>query len=353
VGAWNYAPTPAKTGVIITRDQETLAERQLELPATGGASVTLSIPNVAGILSARLTTVDGLGADNVRHTIVAPDEPLEVFLQGDSHYIEQALAVLPGVSLFAASATPPRAPDVVICAGCAEVPRDYPDTNVLLLPRGDRQTLEPASAIVALDAHPVMDEINFDGALVTPIEGASLPSDAEILARAGGVPVIAAYERGRRRIVELRFDPDLSAVTGEPSFPLLVANIVAWLAPHSSTVINAGELIRVPHADGLSAIVGPDGREVPHRRNADEAIVTQTETAGIYRVTQRGGQRHFAVNPATTSESNLSADRSSGPSAVPAIASAPLAINLSHVLLIAALAVLALEWRVRRTAQGA
>jgi hypothetical protein len=193
--------------------------------------------------------------------------------------------------------------------------------------------------------------------MVAPINGGPLLDSSAVLAHAATLPVIVARESDSRRIVEFRFDPAASGVTGEVTFPLLVFNAIDWLvAPRRAAVLVAGEPLRrfVNDVDGNAIVVtGPDDRVIPMRRTGADLIVADTAVAGIYRVTSDNRDVEFVVNPAVERESDLSvapSGETSPPSTTLDARTSPTGITSG--LLITALALLALEWRHRTGKRG-
>jgi hypothetical protein len=347
VGAWNHAATPVATDAVVTQGAATLARQRLELPAFGGASIAVQLSGVSGVVTARLDAADGLAADNVRHAVIASPEPKRALLLGRSHYLEQALAALPGIEIGSPESMDASNTDLVICAGCQQTPRAYPDAGLLLLPPAGASSGSAAPLIVTADRHPIIDSMPATGGMVVPIGAADDIDETDVLARAGGAPAIVAYARDGRRVVEWRFDPERSGITAEPAFPMLVATSLAWLAPEPEAV-DAGQPLLLHVAETVTRVVGPDGRDVVYRADGNAIAITDTDAAGAYRVATPTREISLVVNAVTASESDLSGRTTSGSlpkSGPPATAAG---VSLTTMLLIAALATLALEWRMRR-----
>ena len=349
----NHGATSMSGELVITRGGSVLSRRTLHLPAAQDASVVFELPDLNGVVMARLEVSDALAADNQRFTIVMPDTPLRVRLIGRNHWVEQALAAHPDVMVFAPGPPPvgdePEV-DLVVCASCDEIPAD-PRAGILLLPPPPTGTREPATVVVTEGTHPLLRGLNADGAWVSPIEIGRPVDGAAVLAHAATLPVILAHDHDDRRIVELRFDPAASGITGEVAFPLLVANAVEWLsAPkRGPAVLVAGEPLRHflnGNAGDAAAVTGPDGRVFPARRTGAELVSGNTAVAGIYRLTTEDQEFEFVVNPAVERESDLSGSSAQPPAesapALPDARSYP--AGMTHGLLLIALALLALEW---------
>jgi hypothetical protein len=360
VSGRNYSAASMSADVVITNEASVVARRTLDLPAGGGLSVVFELPDLEGVVVARLEASDALLADNVRFTVLPPAQPLRARLIGRNHFVEQALAAHPGVVTTGEGALlegEDDEPDLVICAGCQEPPLVHPRVGVLLLAPSAASPRPPSALVVTNGAHPLLRRLSADGAMVAPINGGPLLDSSAVLAHAATLPVIVARESDGRRIVEFRFDPAASDVTGEVTFPLLVFNAIDWLvAPRRAAVLVAGEPFQrfANDVDGNAIVVtGPDDRVIPMRRAGADLIVADTALAGIYRVTSDNRDVEFVVNPAVERESDLSvapSGETSTPSTTLDERTSPTGITSG--LLIAALALLALEWRHRTGKRG-
>jgi hypothetical protein len=228
--------------------------------------------------------------------------------------------------------------------------------------------------------HPILDAVVLDGLLVSPVDVERPLDVSAVVASAAGAPVLAAYQDGARRIVELRIDVAESPVTVETAFPLLLANSVEWLAaPRAgATEITAGTGLPadvgargdvrmagtfdesgrgalttprvsgkatarpagVPAAPGVRGGVAVAGQE---DTGTSEAVPQPDRLDGLGRASPAS---RLVVNP-DTSESDLRAAVAPALTAVPSGTDRPVRASLTGVLLVGALALLAVEWRVR------
>jgi hypothetical protein len=244
-----------------------------------------------------------------------------VQMRGSSPFLEHALAVHPRVARVAANVA--SAPDIIVCAGCADIPGDLPRTAVLMVPSADDRPAAEAPLVITDGGHQLATAL-VAGAPVAPISRSSSVNERTIIARAGNQPVIVAYSLGERRIVDWRFDLTTLAGHGDAMFPLLVANAVEWLVP-------------------------PDAS---HAIATEAGTAADVDRAGVYRMNNAEGSRLYVVNPPVGEESNLSS--SAGDAVIAARANAVSGTSttaLRSICLTAALALLALEWRQRGQAR--
>jgi hypothetical protein len=354
----NYGAASTSGEVVIAQAGSVVGRRTLDLPAGQEASVVFDAAGLEGVVVGRLELSDALAADNARFTIVAPATPLHVRLVGRNYWVEQAVAAYPDALIIDPDRDDDeREPDVVVCASCDDVVSADPRAGVLLVPPPAASPREPSAVIVTNSTHPLLRGLNADGAFVSPIGPGREPGPG-VLAHAASLPVLVAHERDQRRIVELRIDLAASGITSEATFPLLIANAIEWLAEprRRPTVLVAGEPLRqtLPDDAGDAVIItGPNGRVVPARRSGRELVASDTAVAGTYHVNSHDQDYEFVVNPAIQRESDLSDTRVTvAPMASPALRSGPYRAAISPGLLLAALALLALEWRHRTGKRG-
>lgn len=136
------------------------------------------------------------------------------------------------------------------------------------------------------------------------------PPGAVVLAEAGAIPIVWAYERPRLRMVVMAFDPFASDFPLRAGFPIFLGNAVDWLIAGRGTgprVVGAGEIARGDVEEDVDAVTvtAPDGRksEVPVREG--EWIYDGTTRAGVYEVAAGKKGFRFAVNLLSRAESDV------------------------------------------------
>jgi Ca-activated chloride channel homolog len=179
------------------------------------------------------------------------------------------------------------------------------------------------------------------------------PPDAQVLLESGDECLTAVWDEPHRRIAAFAFDLHDSDLPLQPTFPILVQNLVGWLLPGlgSGLDVHPGEVVDVPVSPGAREawVETPGGQLVKVAPPFPPEPLLIGEV-GVYSVVQEleGGQlvNHFAVNLFQPEESDLS------PSELPAVSnefvenrdSRKVPWELTPWLALAALAVLILEW---------
>jgi hypothetical protein len=353
VSASNYGASPHDADIAVTVDGVVLATRRLSVPARGVATASIDLPaSVAGVATARLQVEDALAADDVRSVALPAVSRLRVLNLVANRYVEQALAADPNIVVATIPDAAASTTEVVVSsenATPATVPANAGLLVVTSTPRQDR----PARPVtMAAAAHPVIASVNLDRLFVVPVDRGRSLDEGSVLARADGAPVLAAYDDGGRRVVELRADIDGTGLVLDPAFPLLMANAIEWLASsrHGPTTITAGEPLRLAkRADAEPlVIIAPDGRPLAVSEHADGFVSAVATAAGIYRVGRHVTAETIIVHPATAAESDLAitTDRHDAAVTIASLATG-LETELTTAVLLVGLILLAVEWHQR------
>ncbi len=163
--------------------------------------------------------------------------------------------------------------------------------------------------------HPLLRFVDLTGSRVTrawPVQ----PHAGEVLAE-GEAPLLWAYEAEGLRAVLLPFSPSDSELALRPEFPILLANVVDWLAGPTSSQVEAGSTVSVP-AGGLQEAVlhGPEGSR--HlRAAAGRFVLPAFDRAGVYVLEAGPARRVWAVHPPVESATVASSAPAVPPQRVP------------------------------------
>jgi hypothetical protein len=212
---------------------------------------------------------------------------------------------------------------------------------------------------------PLLDGVDLSGATFGPAPAFTLAAgDQEIVGGADG-PILFRAKANDQPAVVLTIDPESSNLPKRVAFPVLVANIVAELAPDGiPAAIPLGEpLVYEPRAATAAVAITPpsgeattltvdDGTSGPVAR---QVVFTDTGTAGSYGVTESDaagnelGSTHFVVNAGHLRESDLRDNPALAETLAGATGSGVRVPRLERVdlwplLALGALAVIALEW---------
>ncbi|MFQ5593429.1 MAG: hypothetical protein ACE5HA_04705, partial [Anaerolineae bacterium] len=129
-------------------------------------------------------------------------------------------------------------------------------------------------------------------------------------------PLLFAGEVDGRRVVVLAFDLRNSDLVLRPAFPLLMSNLIAYLAPGARGLVpaqvQAGEPVAIsvpPEVDAVS-LTYPDGQRVSLVPERSRLTVADTKELGVYQIALASQseiieQSAFAVNLFSPAESAI------------------------------------------------
>lgn len=359
----NYGDHPRDLTLTLTIDGRVVEHRPVHLEANASATLVARLPGAGAgeaVVGARIPPADALAIDDAREALLPADEPIRVRLvTTGSFFLERALAANPDVSLEVvrpgvAAAAAADGIDVLVCDGCPSVPEV--NAGVLrVAPPADGATPPALLTLVDVDHHVATAVALESGQSVVVAPGAAVPADATIVLQAGAEAALLAAEGPAGRVVDLRFALDSTTLPTTTAFPILLANVLTWLAERESAPPQAaaGDVLQwtVPtrHAVADVRVVGPDSRAIPVHVVGRRLSVVDTLAAGPYRVEGRGWQHRFVVTAVTGDESDLRQSARS-PIVVPPTSAGALAVAgasdtpLGTALIVAALMLLVAEW---------
>lgn len=316
----NYGPMARTVPLTVALGGAVIAARAVSLPAGGEAAVPVEIrTRAAGWVEARITARDAIEADN-RVEIEIPEQPLlrAAVFSSDPGLLRPLLAADPRVQpVFlpaSAAATAPPDADLLIFDRCAPAaPPVKPSIWIQPPPGSSPVPARLAEAEVQLASwnttHPVGSGLRSrDLRLPRPLLLTPAASDQAIAEGGGGALVVA--RASSPRAVVLGFHPGLTAIRYELTTPLLMANMLHWLAPDVflRREILAGspgpisfELDGTP-GDGALRVLGQDGAALPYTLDGRTLRFFAPEPGSV-RVLSGGSERTFSLSLPALGES--------------------------------------------------
>jgi hypothetical protein len=386
---WNEAPLHSDVELWVDGTLRAVLPPGVDVPAAGEdpsrktwlpGEIRVSFPSVTvkpdGIVEVRLVAVDDQPADNRMAMVAAPAAAARVLLVGASSIVRGVVEALPVKSVDAVSAeefttrvaTQPSwvdAFDVIVLDGAS--PSSLPPSRYLVLggtvpfeglnPYGDKSDVSMRSV---QSAHPLMRFVNLDELGVARAVAYSPASDVETVVEGSDGPLVMTLARGGGQAVVVAFNPLDSNWPFQRGFVNFMANAVEFLAASGREAalptIMPGDTqpIRLPSGVRSIELVSPSGRTQELAvTDPAQAVVGPLRQAGVWtaRWVEGGEQRArpIAVALQDPREGRIGALES-------------LAFGLETVrgvkggesgrsalwpwLLLAALAVLTLEWLV-------
>jgi hypothetical protein len=280
--------------LTVRRDDAVLAERRFTL-APGRTRIE-TFPDLdagAGLLEVALGPGDGFPQDDRYRAPLRERAGIPALLVTEENPpLEAALRALPGLSV--STARPP------VETAAAEGVQVYDGTtparlagNILAIvpPEGlpgigYRGDAVSPGVIRAESAHFLLQGVSLNGLRVPRLAIYEIPSGVDVLATADGHPLIAAGRTpGGARLALLAFDPRESEWVHDPSFPILVANLAAWLAEApggTRTAFLVGDRLPAAIADSVRSVRDPAGRS--RKRPEGGWAALRLESPGRWRI---------------------------------------------------------------------
>lgn len=369
----NFGAETQRVIVTITNNGQLVVSELVEVAADQSSSVALDqLPDVAAAYQAQLTASgegggppDAFALDDTAWAVYQPPAAgRTLVLTPGNVFLEQMLASLPGVEAFRAAPGAPLPTDpfdlyvsdslteTVAPAG-AELLIINPISTTLFTV-GDTFTNTTLTRVAADD--PLTRYLDWDQVSVLQARRVEVPPWARVLVDSEGGPLVFAGETGGRRVAVLTFRLQDSDLPLQLAFPVLMSNLLTYLAPAQAFSapdgLHPGEtlLIRPAGGDGAIAIDDPTGQRFQAPATEAGVLFTDTNLLGLYSVvsTQRVvGQ--FAVNLFDAGESTIApaAQLTLGQSPVTATPAQETGqLELWPWLAAAALIVLLIEWYV-------
>jgi Ca-activated chloride channel homolog len=234
-------------------------------------------------------------------------------------FLEQMLAALPGLQPFRLSANAPIPTDPFDLYVFDSVITDTLPAKDLLLVNPPSNELfttgevftNTALANVAVN-DPLTQFVDWSEVHILQARKVTPPTWARVLVEAEGGPLVFAGETGGRRVAVLTFDLHDSDLPLQVAYPVLIANLINYLAPaqafSASDGLRPGETLTIKPSGGDTAITIEDPKGVRYAAPATEAgvVFVDTNALGVYTVfSNQAVLGAFAVNLFNPAESNI------------------------------------------------
>ncbi|HEU4327695.1 MAG TPA: BatA and WFA domain-containing protein [Roseiflexaceae bacterium] len=379
--ATNYGPEPALRRMDLYLDGSLFNAYELEIAPGRDQSVVVDVPTQVRVAEARLVAPEGqtdaLPSDDQAWASSNAGEGTRVrVVTSGNRFLTTALALLPSLQITLAPSSTAvfteTAAQVPVTILDGVVPTTLPPGNLLFI--APPRSTELFSVTGQID-FPALRPAPGDEPLLRAGGGSVSLSDVSVLkanriapgawARTvvdgDGGPLLMAGERDGRRIVVLAFRLQNSDLPLQVAFPLLMSNLINFLAPGSGA--EAAQLapdqalaLNVDASISEVRVTKPDGAAVSVPINNGQALFADTDALGVYAVEQFQGDRlvsrqRYAVNLFAPDESRVAPQAELS---VPQVSGLQQAVTSERVgrqeiwrwLAAIALVVLVIEWLV-------
>jgi hypothetical protein len=374
-GVYNSGASPVSALLAVTVDGQLRDSRNLRLGPNDEQTLTLQgLPLDTRLAEARLSVeskeANYLAADDTAWALrPVPPTSNVLLVSAGNGFLEKSLSLLPGLKLF--KSTPDAyAPsnDVSLTVLDAFMSKELPSGSLLIFAPPD-SPLVPVSGTISYPSigqvdvnDPLLRFVDLSRVNIAQAQRITAPSWARVLVRStSGDPLLLVGETGGRRVAVVAFDLHQSDLPLQVAFPILISNLVEWLQPPTSVDVppqlGAGDPVSIrplPEADQI-VVTSPGSRGASTSlKPSGQVSFAGTDALGVYTVQQMakgkalGNPESFAVNLFSRDESNIAprpdlAFTGTGPAA-PAGRQAARPLEIWPWLLVASLAILALEW---------
>jgi Ca-activated chloride channel family protein len=365
----NFAPVERKALLSIFDGDTLLEARALTIAAGGEAGTTIALPNAVGLLRAQIDSQDDLALDNTAWVRPGGEQGrILLTVAAPNTFLARGLALQPNLTVEQAqgNGTAPTSGgdyDLYVFDGVAP-PAGLRGPILLINPPPDNGivpvtgTLDRPALTGQQRDDPILRGVDVSRVQIAEARAVTRPEWARGLVESNGQPLLLAGETNGQRIAILTFALGRSDLPLTLAYPVLLANLVAWLAPSAGSglppSVRPGEVVSFTPRAGVDsvAITDPSGRErrlVPSR---GVVLFGNTDMPGPYTVREFAGDREIrrgvlTVNLLSSEESALAPQtpQFSGTAAnAGATADARSPREFWRPALITALVILAVEW---------
>ncbi len=312
--------------------EQLFSAEQVSVPAGKTADVVLTdLPTGPAIYRAKLslpasagdaTELDKFPLDDTAWAVYQPPASGRALLisPGDV-FLEQVLAAIPGLQPFRLAAGAPIPADPFDLYVFDSVITDTLPAKDLLLVNPPTNALfsvgevftNTALSKIAVD-DPLMQSVgrNWSGVHILKARKVTAPTWARVLVEAEGGPLVFAGETGGRRVAVLTFDLHDSDLPLQVAYPILMSNLINYLAPAQAFSapdgLHPGEtlVIKPSGGDTVMAVDDPDGNRYAATATEAGVVFADTHVLGVYTVvSNQSVLGSFAVNLFNPAESNI------------------------------------------------
>jgi Ca-activated chloride channel family protein len=333
-GITNHGDTNRSVILSLYRGDALLNAQTLDLRAGETQHVILSnLPREPAIYQAKLSRpdqaaqpVDALPLDDSAFAVNNPAGSRRVLLISQGNvFLEQLLAAVPDVQAFRAIpqadgslVMPQDEFDLYIFDGLA--PKDLPFKPTLFINPPQNSVLRVSGAFsntgnVRVSDSPVTRDVNWNNVHVLEAKYIDPPQWARTLIAADGGPLVIVGDTGVRRVAAITFDLHDSDLPLQVTFPILLVNLINYLAPGRTFDVPDGVapgdsvIIRPDPSVSTVAIASPSNQIYTVRPAGGNVVFKDTQELGAYGVTLISGEQqaidYFAVNLFDPAESNI------------------------------------------------
>jgi len=306
----NFGPIARKTLLSIFDGDTLLEARALTIAAGGEAGTTIALPNAVGLLRAQIDSQDDLTLDNTVWVRPGGEQGrILLTVAAPNTFLARGLALQPNLTVEQAqgNAGVPTSGgdyDLYVFDGVAP-PAGLRGPVLLINPPPDNGivpvtgTLDRPAVTGQLRDDPILRGVDVSRVQIAEARAVTRPEWARGLVESNGQPLLLAGETNGQRIAILTFALGRSDLPLTLAYPVLLANLVAWLAPSAGSglppSVRPGEVVPFAPRAGVDsvAITDPSGRERRLAPTRGIILFGNTDAPGPYMVREFAGDREI------------------------------------------------------------
>ncbi len=367
----NYGDASRTVLVSIYQGGQLYTAQQLNVPAGKTADLVLpGLPNTPAVYQARLSLpagtaarqLDQLPVDDTAWAVYQPPASARALLIAGSPdiFLEQMLAALPDLkpSRLVSGTLPADPFDLYIFDNVLTA--TLPAADLLLINPPANSLFTVGGVFTATQLYkvaqddPLMHYVDWSNVHVLRAHQVRVPAWARVLVTGEGGPLVFAGETGGHRVAVLTFDLHDSDLPLQVAYPILMSNLIHYLAPGQAFSapdgLRPGDTLTIKPGSGdqTIAIQDPQGQRYAAATGEAGVVFADTNRLGVYTVTtNQAVLGSFAVNLFDPAESNIRPApviRVGRSEVAPSTQAAEGQLEIWPWLAAAALALLLLEW---------
>ncbi|MFV9505335.1 MAG: vWA domain-containing protein [Oscillochloridaceae bacterium umkhey_bin13] len=336
VQATNYGGSSVNRRLDLFLDGAAFTAYNLNIEPGRDQSIVVEIPAQVQLVEARLAGEDALPSDDQAFVVSRSGEAITVRLVSDGNrFLQTGLALLPGVQVVTVPASTTvfteTVAEIPLTIFDGVVPAELPPGNLLFIGPVRSSPYFSVTGELEFPAvrplggdQPILRNVSLSEVSVLRAARLVPGSWARVIVDSDGGPLLFAGEREGQRIAALAFDLRNSDLPLQVAFPLLLSNLIGYLAPGLGTEaaqLQPGQPLSVPVDATISEVrvIMPDGSQRSSRSGAiqiqgGQAIFAETNALGVYTIEElRGneviGRQRYAVNLFAPAESRITPQR--------------------------------------------
>lgn len=296
--ATNYGSAPVQRRMVVELDGVLFNAYDFTLDPGQDRSIVADVPNTVRGATARLEGSDALPLDDQAWaTSVGTDKATVRIMSDGNRFLETAFGLLPGIQVTTVPTTTTTFTDTAALTVLDGVtPDPLPPGNLLFI--GPLRSTELFSVTGAIEFpaprpatgnEPLLRNVSV--AEINVLRSAQLtkPVWARTVIDSDGGPILLAGEQNGRRIGVLGFALQNSDLPLQIAFPVLMANLVGYLAPgqgSDAAQLQPGQPLVVPVPPDATrvTVTNPAGTVSQLTPQNNQVVYGDTDALGVYSI---------------------------------------------------------------------